>query len=191
MIRLAALTMAVALPVAVVAQPIVPGQPLGQAAPAPGPRDSDILRRSSRGLPGDASPQPPPVAAPGTPSSGLSSLVQPDGRIVITRDLCSQVSVEHRPAPDVTYRPGTDVDGRPVAPADLPGSGTAYGGLGNRSSTDILINPQAGGLNQRGLVGETFVGRVTVDAAGRVAINGQPVNQDQSELRQLCARAGY
>jgi hypothetical protein len=189
MIRVALLSLAVALPLAAVAQPVVPGQPLGQPAPgnAPvGPQDSDILRRSSRVLPAE-----PPAAAPG----GLGSLVQPDGRIVITRDLCSQVSVQHQPAPDVAYRPGTDVYGRPVAPADLPGSGTngAYGDLGSRTSTDLLITPQGrGGLAQRGLTGETFVGRVTVDAAGRVAINGQPVDPPaQSELQLLCARAGY
>lgn len=33
---------------------------------------------------------------------------------------------QHRPAPGVDYTPGVDVKGRPVAPADLPGSaGTA------------------------------------------------------------------
>ena len=195
--RIAVLGLALALPVAAAAQPIVPGQPLGQPGSAPsitGPQDSDILRRSTRGLPGDvpaAPPAPMPPPAAGTPSSGLGSLIQPDGRIVITRDLCNQVNVEHQPAPDVAYRPGADVYGRPVAPADLPNTGNTYGGLGSRSSTDILINPQAGGLNRGGVIGETYVGRVTVDAAGHVAINGQPVQQDQSQLRQLCARAGY
>ncbi|MCW2236708.1 hypothetical protein [Azospirillum canadense] len=37
-----------------------------------------------------------------------------------------QYLTAHRPAPDVEYTPGVDVKGRPVAPADLPGSaGTA------------------------------------------------------------------
>jgi hypothetical protein len=193
MVRIAALTLVVALPVAAAAQPIVPGQPLGQSAPTVGPQDSDILRRSSRALPGDApAPAPPPGIAPGAAPGALGSLVQPDGRIVITRDLCNQVSVQHQPAPDVSVRAGTDVYGRPVAPADLPGSGSTYGGLGSRSSTDILIAPQVGGLNQRGPIGETFIGRVTVDADGRVAINGQPIDPPaQSELQRLCARAGY
>jgi hypothetical protein len=185
MLRALALACVLGLPAMAAAQPIVPGQPLGQ--PAPGPQDSDILRRSSRSLP-EPVPAPPPASAAG----GLAGLVQPDGRIVISRDLCNQVSVQHQPAPDVAYRGGTDVYGRPVAPADLPGSGSSYGGIGGRSSTDILVAPQAGGLNQRGLVGETFIGRVTVDAAGHVAINGQPVDPPaQTELKQLCARAGY
>ncbi|MEJ0072273.1 MAG: hypothetical protein WDO24_30245 [Pseudomonadota bacterium] len=64
---------------------------------------------------------------------------------MITRDLCNQASVQHQPAPDVAYHAGTDVYGRPVTPADLPNSGASYGGLGSRTSTDILIAPQAGG----------------------------------------------
>jgi hypothetical protein len=35
--------------------------------------------------------------------------------------LC-QALVKHTPAPDVNYQPGVDVHGKPVAPADLPGS---------------------------------------------------------------------
>ena len=189
MLRTLAVMLVVLGPVAALAQPVVPGQPLGQPV---GPQDSDILRRSSRSLPTDA-PSAPVAAAPQPAVPGtLGGLVRPDGRIVITRDLCSQLSVQYQPAPDVAYRPGTDVYGRPVAPADLPNPNAGYGGLGSTTSTDILIAPRAGGLNQRGVIGETYVGRVTVDQSGHVAINGQPVGpQDQTELRQLCARAGY
>jgi hypothetical protein len=186
MLRTLAVMLVVLGPTLAVAQPVVPGQPLGQPV---GPQDSDILRRSSRSLPTDA----PPAVAPQSGGPGtLGGLVQPDGRIVITRDLCSQLSVQYQPAPDVAYRPGVDVYGRPVAPADLPNPNAGYGGLGSTTSTDILIAPRAGGLNQRGVIGETYVGRVTVDQGGHVAINGQPVGpQDQTELRQLCTRAGY
>jgi hypothetical protein len=178
--------LALLVPAVASAQPVVPGQPLGQPV---GPGDSDILRRSSRSLP-PATPPAPPAATPQAAVPG--SLVQPDGRIVVTREMCSQLSVQYQPAPDVAYRPGTDVDGRPVVPADLPNSGASYGGLGSATSTDILIAPRAGGLNQRGVIGETYVGRVTVDPSGHVAINGQPIGpQDQTALRDLCARAGY
>jgi hypothetical protein len=40
--------------------------------------------------------------------------------IAISRKDCSRL-VNHEPAPDVTYQPGVDVHGRPVAPADLGG----------------------------------------------------------------------
>ena len=40
--------------------------------------------------------------------------------IAISRKDCQRL-VNHEPAPDVTYQPGADVHGRPVAPADLGG----------------------------------------------------------------------
>ena len=40
--------------------------------------------------------------------------------VAISRRDCEQL-VSHEPAPDVTYQPGVDVHGRPVAPADLGG----------------------------------------------------------------------
>jgi hypothetical protein len=47
----------------------------------------------------------------GTPASA---------EIAISRKDCQRL-VNHEPAPDVTYQPGVDVHGRPVAPADLGG----------------------------------------------------------------------
>jgi hypothetical protein len=188
MLRTSIAMLGLLCPLAALAQPVIPGVPLGQ--PSPNPQDSDILRRSQR----DVSPPPPMVSQPGAvqaqPSS-LGGLVQPDGRIVITREMCAQQSIQHRPAPDVAYRPGVDAYGRPVAPADLPNSGNQYG-LGDRTSTDLLIRPQSAVPGRGGVVGETYVGRVTVDANGRTWINGQPVDgSSQTELQQLCARAGY
>src|SRR4051812_40466407 len=116
MLRTSILILGLSCPLATLAQPVMPGVPLGQQ----GPQDSDILRRSQRDLT-TAPPGPavsgPGMSQPGASSGSLGGLVQPDGRIVITRDMCAQASIEHRPAPDVTYRPGTDVYGRPVAPA--------------------------------------------------------------------------
>ena len=40
--------------------------------------------------------------------------------IAISRKDCQRLG-NHEPAPDVTYQPGVDVHGRPVAPADLGG----------------------------------------------------------------------
>ena len=39
--------------------------------------------------------------------------------VQVTGADCRRLFVEHRPAPDVNYRPGVDVHGRPVAGADL------------------------------------------------------------------------
>jgi hypothetical protein len=43
-----------------------------------------------------------------------------NAEIAISRKDCQRL-VNHEPAPDVTYQPGVDVHGRPVAPADLGG----------------------------------------------------------------------
>ncbi len=42
-------------------------------------------------------------------------------RPVVDLSLCQRLT-RHVPAPDVEYKPGVDVHGRPVVPADLPGS---------------------------------------------------------------------
>lgn len=41
--------------------------------------------------------------------------------VAISERDCRQLTVKHEPAPDVTYQPGVDVHGNPVAPADLNG----------------------------------------------------------------------
>lgn len=69
---------------------------------------------------------PPAAAQPAQtpPDSALPVVVTLDGRDC--RRLMAQrnILVPHQPAPDVNYQPGRDVDsqGRPIAPADLPGS---------------------------------------------------------------------
>jgi hypothetical protein len=45
-------------------------------------------------------------------------------RPVIDLSLCQRLT-RHVPAADVEYRPGVDVNGRPVVPADLPGTAGA------------------------------------------------------------------
>ena len=68
----------------------------------------------------------PAVAADPKPfervESGASATVKQEPleqspTLVVTEEQCRQV-VRHTPAADVTYQPGTDVYGRPVAPAE-------------------------------------------------------------------------
>ncbi|CAO3401081.1 hypothetical protein [Azospirillum palustre] len=68
------------------------------------------------------SPQLLPGPIPLTPDAARSN---PAGdRPVIDLSLCQRLT-RHVPAADVEYRPGVDVNGRAVAPADLPGSAGA------------------------------------------------------------------
>ena len=43
-----------------------------------------------------------------------------EAEIAVSRRDCERL-VRHQPGPDVTYQPGVDVHGNPVAPADLGG----------------------------------------------------------------------
>ena len=52
--------------------------------------------------------------------SALAWAAPASAEIAISREDCERL-VRHEPAPDVAYRPGVDVHGRPVVPADLGG----------------------------------------------------------------------
>src|SRR5277367_3400108 len=56
---------------------------------------------------------------PTPPPGGVA--VSKDGTVVVSKVACAQV-VEHVPDAGVAYTPGVDVNGKAVAPADLPGS---------------------------------------------------------------------
>lgn len=95
-------------------------------------------------------------------------------------------AVRHRPADDVAFRPGLDVKGKAVAPADLDAP-IAPGALKQSFDFDLVVNPIA----EAGLSFPTPTGRerfedtavpvatVTVDPAeGVVALNGRPVSTE-------------
>ena len=105
---------------------------------------------------------------------------------VIDPALCRTLTA-HRPAPDVEYTPGVDVRGRPVAPADLPGSAGTLPGL------DRFEMPVTAGFARRmgyavppGLPLSAEFGRITIDG-DRVLFNGQPVGPTaRAELYAVC-----
>ena len=67
-------------------------------------------------LAGTAPTPPIPAVAPAPPPGGAA--VTPDGRVAISREACVGVMTQAREGAD--YVPGVDVNGKPVAPADLP-----------------------------------------------------------------------
>ena len=88
--------------------------------------------------------------------------------------------VAHSPADGVAYRPGRDVHGRAVTPADLDGS-PAVPALSaitvplTLSLADVIPLP-------RGIDADIPLWAVTVAADGRTYINGQPLH-DEAALR--------
>ena len=107
-------------------------------------------------------------------------------RVAITRADCARL-VAHVPAPDVAYRPGVDVYGREVAPADLGGAPRIE--LPETILIDIEIDLQA----RFGIPADSTqydpdaeVGEVAY-RDGRFTFNGQPLQDEaQTELAARC-----
>jgi hypothetical protein len=122
---------------------------------------------------------------------------QGDVPVYVTRQDCHQL-VAHHPAPDVNYQPGVDVHGRPVAPADLPGSQNLKI-LPDRVTFDLKVNPLAYGSRLSTSAGDKFantampIARIEVDLlSGAVKVNGQPLDSEQTRIvTDACRKAGY
>ena len=107
--------------------------------------------------------------------------------LVVRPEVCAALT-ELPPDPGVAYRPGIDVAGRPVTPADLPSSGGAL-------FEEVAI-PLSVDLRRRlGIVlDETLfplgaeLGYVTV-REGRAYFNGEPLAAgSEAALARLCGR---
>jgi len=104
-------------------------------------------------------------------------------------DPCAAV-VAHEPAPDVTYRPGLDVRGRPVVPADLNAPSIE---LPEELAFEITVPMPS--RNRRHFerddyFGEALVGFLTLHADGTLSFNGRPLDEaGAASLRSACAAA--
>ncbi len=154
-----------------------------------------------------------PAAVPAqtTPQPGKSPQNTSDSALPVVVALDAQecrrllarqnILVPHQPAPDVNYQPGRDVDsqGRPIAPADLPGSNP----LPLDGMIELPLRMPLSGLpglpqvpadmkRESGLA----IATLAVDPmSGKLAFNGQPL-QPQTEdavavaCRDYLAKAG-
>ena len=120
--------------------------------------------------------------------------------VLVGRAVCSRL-VAHRPAPDVPYRPGMDLHGRPVAPADVdrpPLELPAEIGMDvlvpwpdrappRNSGADAGKRPDAPPLRYGG---EVYVGLVTLAPDGGLLFNGRPLSDpEQDYLAEYCRDA--
>ena len=94
----------------------------------------------------------------------------------VDRDACANV-VAHVPDADVAYQPGVDVNGKPVAPADLPGS------VQLELPDSFVITLELNLANSvfpvpgpKGLEPKVQLGLITV-VGDRVYYNGQPLDE--------------
>jgi hypothetical protein len=110
------------------------------------------------------------------PSGGIE--VASDGRLVMSSDICTTLAVE-QPVPSADYQQGVDVNGKPVAPADLPTSAPPI----QLDNFPIEIKKDLAGKFNVPATGGNFgakavLGYVTL-RDNRAYFNGQPMDDDQ------------
>lgn len=113
--------------------------------------------------------------------------------ITVSATDCERL-VSHIPNADVAYTPGVDVNGNPVAPADLPGSVTIK--TPTAVTFDVTYDLLSGyGVAEDSVLaaprGEASVGTVTYDLlSGALTFNGQRLDDaETAALRDLCKAA--
>lgn len=98
-----------------------------------------------------------------------------------------QALVTYQPPADVEYKPGVDVHGKPVVEADLAPPGIA---LPEPYSFNLTADAarRLGMAVPQGMEGQMTLGAITVDKAGAVRFNGNPVEGDAvAALKAFCA----
>ncbi len=127
--------------------------------------------------------------APAAAADPASAEANESEVIVIDPDGCQYLTL-HEPAPDVAYRPGVDVDGRPVAPADLDDTGRIE--VPEVYETYIVvrlnraINIPAGSNLEKIENSEIAIGKVTVED-GTVYFDGVPLpSAEQHAIAEAC-----
>jgi hypothetical protein len=131
--------------------------------------------------------------------------------VLVPLDSAAAVAVPAQPAPpaltrqdclrlgfsDVEYRPGVDVNGQPVVPADLPNAAANLAAMPPAYVIDLKrsLGAVAPGAPAALAGSDVLVGRAAVDPlTGRVALNGQVLGTPADHpLARECAavfRAG-
>ena len=113
--------------------------------------------------------------------------------IRLSKRECRQLIISHKPSADATYKPGVDVRGKPVAPADLA-SGYEWVAP-DTIEFDLAFNP----LGNTGLDADAFantsasVGTVKYDIlTGKLTLNGRPLTDPLlAVIESQCRAAGF
>jgi len=112
------------------------------------------------------------------------------GEAVVVSQADCRLLERHVPAADVAYRPGVDVRGKPVVPADASPQGQVP--TPQQVAIDVSLPLRTFAPRQPGRLGEAEVqvGQVTVDlATNQVAFNGQPLTDPERAQFAAACRA--
>ena len=111
--------------------------------------------------------------------------------IAISRKDCQRL-VNHEPAPDVTYQPGVDVHGRPVAPADLGGGQQIQLPDVIYIPIEVLIQDKYGIPANSVLYDATALVGVVSVRGNQVYFEDQPLTDPEiAALEQACRDRGF
>ena len=105
----------------------------------------------------------------------------------ISRADCARL-VAHVPGDEMTYRPGVDVRGRPVAPAEVDDTPALALPESYRIRIEVDSDDRFGIPTTAGSYdADIGVGEALVEADGRVLFNGQPLQSEAAfELGRRC-----
>lgn len=107
-------------------------------------------------------------------------------QVTITGIDCRKLA-RHTPAPDVAYRPGVDVRGRAVAPADINAAPQIR--VPETITFDAAVDLRRFGIPQTSPLFQpnVSIGRVDVLQDGRVLFNGERLGDPEvAALEELC-----
>ena len=113
-----------------------------------------------------------------------------DFRMEISKTDCERI-VKYVANQDVTYKPGVDVHGKPVAPADLPGSQIQ---LPEKIFIDLSLpfKDLLNNYNPKLKNAEVYVGTVEYDlTSGRMLYNGQELSDPAQNAIAMECRKRY
>lgn len=118
----------------------------------------------------------------------VGSAMAEDVRMEVSRKDCERI-VKYTPDPDVAYKPGVDVHGKPVAPADLNGSQIQ---IPDRIFIDLSLpfKDLLRNYNPKLANADVYVGTVEYDiASGRLLYNGQELTDPaQNAIAKECRK---
>lgn len=103
--------------------------------------------------------------------------------IAVQTMICKQLYV-HKPTADTNYQAGVDVNGKAVAPADLPGTTNFAAAPGDYIDVPLTVD-LAKRLNQPvpdGVKMEGVMGNLRLYKDGRIVSNGQDISQQANVM---------
>ena len=130
-------------------------------------------------------------------TAGLACVAASDSSIaastITVKATDCQRLVAHQPTADVAYKPGVDVNGNAVTPADLPGSVTIKTPTEVTFDVtyDLLSNYGVGSDTALAPRGEAVIGTVKYDLlSGALTFDGERLDDaETAALRDLCEAA--